>query len=493
MYDVIISGAGPTGLMLSLWLQRKGLSVLTVDKGEGPTTESRALGVQARTLETYDMLGIGGEALGRGQVAESVTYWLDGEPGPSLSFPEMGKGISPHPYLFLLSQAENEAILYEALKKAGGDVRWGCEVTDFEDRGDSVRVSLGEEEAEASYLCGCDGVGSVVRKRMLGDFPGGTYEGLFFVADATLEESLGESRTNVSIESDGIFLAFPMVGERGVRLIGDVPEHSSRPEEMDLEVLSRLSRSHFGVGVESTKWVSTYKVHHRVARHFQKGRVFLLGDAAHVHSPAGGQGMNTGLLDSANLGWKLAAVVKRGASQELLRTYSFERMPFAHKLLRSTDAAFGVVSAKSFVARLLRRFLVPTLFKLADRFSFLQRFLFRQISQTSIEYRHSPLSRDGDLVGSVQAGDRLPWVDDNFDALVSCDWQVHIYGDSFVGHWDTVPVHRFPYGEKAAEVGLLQDAAYLIRPDGYVGLVLQDLDGESLDQYLERWAGTWNS
>lgn len=486
MPEVIISGAGPTGLMLAVWLARKGVDVLIVDKGEGLTQESRALAVQARSMETYDMLGLAEYALERGEIGSEITVWKDRQPRATLAFPEMGKGVSPFPYLFVLSQDENERLLFEELEIAGARVEWNTSLVSYRQDADSVEVTLrsfGEERTvRCHYLCGCDGVQSAVRETMLGDFPGGTYKGHFFVADAVMGES--NRHLNVSLDSGGIFLYFPMKGERRARLLGDLPEG----ENLTLDFLRSKAERHLGMQVESTHWTSQYKVHHRVAERFQQGRVFLLGDAAHVHSPVGGQGMNTGLMDATNLGWKLAAVLRHGADPEILRSYSEEREAFARRLVRTTDTAFEYITQKGALSSFIRTAVLPAFFFLANRFSFVQRLMFRTISQTSINYRGSSLTLDGDHLGKVRAGDRLPWVEsqNNYAPLCSCDWQVHVYGDETLVEVP-VPVHRFRYDDGARAAGFFKNAAYLVRPDGYVGMVLQTLDHDMVTDYLSRF------
>ena len=179
-------------------------------------------------------------------------------------------------------------------------------------------------------------------------------------------------------------------------------------------------------------WFSTYHVHHRVAARFRAGRAFLLGDAAHVHSPVGGQGMNTGIGDAVNLAWKLAAVLNGGAPDRLLATYEQERIGFARRLVATTDRAFTVVTKQGRVARWVRTRLVPLIAPLLFRLAPVRRFLFRTVSQINVNYRNSPLSEGA--AGGVRGGDRLPWVStgpgtDNFAPLASLTWQVHVYGE----------------------------------------------------------------
>ena len=189
------------------------------------------------------------------------------------------------------------------------------------------------------------------------------------------------------------------------------------------------------IDVERVNWFSTYHVHHRVADHFRKGRAFLLGDAAHIHSPVGGQGMNTGIGDAMNLAWKLAAVLHGRADASLLDSYEPERIAFARRLVATTDRAFTGVTSPGAIARRVRLHIVPLLLPLLFGFTAVRRLMFRTVSQTAVNYRASRLSEG--RAGAVHGGDRLPWVKptddgakDNFAPLTSLDWQVHVYGDA---------------------------------------------------------------
>jgi hypothetical protein len=229
-------------------------------------------------------------------------------------------------------------------------------------------------------------------------------------------------------------------------------------------------------------------VHHRVAARFCEGRTFLLGDAAHIHSPVGGQGMNTGIGDAVNLAWKLAAVLKGDAVQSLLDTYEPERIAFARRLVATTDRIFTIVTKRGLIARLVRTRIFPLVVPVLFRLSPVRRFLFRTASQIGVNYRDSRLSAG--VAGSVQGGDRLPWVEtapgeDNFVPLQSLAWQVHVYGESThelaqVCAELNLPLHQFAWRPEMRAAGLLRGALYLVRPDGYVALA----DGHAVSTRL---------
>jgi FAD binding domain-containing protein len=248
------------------------------------------------------------------------------------------------------------------------------------------------------------------------------------------------------------------------------------------------------IDVERVHWFSTYHVHHRVADQFRKGRAFLLGDAAHIHSPAGGQGMNTGIGDAVNLAWKLAAVLNGGADQWLLDSYEPERIAFARRLVATTDQAFRGVTSNATFARRLRLNVVPVMIPLIFTFAATRRFMFRTISQTAVNYRDSSLSEG--RAGTVHGGDRLPWVRadsndvDNFTPLTSLDWQVHVYGGAApeiqaVCKERTLPLHVFPWRLEIGRAGPRRNAVYLVRPDGYVALADPEGRAAAIVSYLD--------
>ena len=243
-----------------------------------------------------------------------------------------------------------------------------------------------------------------------------------------------------------------------------------------------------GIEVRAVHWFSTYHVHHRVARNFRAGRMFLLGDAAHIHSPVGGQGMNTGIGDAIDLAWKLAAVVRGRAAERVLASYEPERRAFAERLVATTDQAFVIATRDGPLARFMRLRVVPAILPAIFSRDFMLRFMFRTISQTNIRYRASPLSSG--RAGSVHGGDRLPWAGDNFAPLASLDWQVHVYGTAAPEIVDCcdrrgIALHEFGWQDAMGKAGLARDAVYLVRPDGYVACADASASAARLAAFLE--------
>ena len=358
----MIVGAGPTGLVLALWLTRFGVSVRVIDKTAEPGTTSRAVGVQARTLELYRQMGIADAMVERGVKVGGVNLWGRGAKAARVPFRHIGEGLSPFPYLLVFPQDAHERLLIERLDALGVKVERRTELARFDQQRDGVRATLkrpdgSEEICEAAYLAGCDGAHSTVREALAINFPGGSYSGLFYVADVEASGPSIDDEIHVDLD-DGDFLGiFPLDGKGRVRLIGRVRQEPSR--ELTFDDIRGRAIEHMRLTITKVNWFSTYRVHHRVADRFREGRAYLLGDAAHIHSPVGGQGMNTGIGDAVNLAWKIAAVLNEGAADSLLNTYEMERIGFARRLVATTDRVFTFVTEPGAVAEFVRLKLVP--------------------------------------------------------------------------------------------------------------------------------------
>ena len=328
------------------------------------------------------------------------------------------------------------------------------------------------------YLCGCDGVRSTVRGIAGIDFSGGTYDHRYYVADA--EVAGGNTDLHVHLGANAFALMLPVRTSGMQRLIGILPD---RPDDAPAPVFDDVRgavESLLNIQVRHVNWFSSYRVHHRVASHFRQRRCFLLGDAAHVHSPVGGQGMNTGIGDAVNLAWKLAKKLHGQAGDALLDTYESERIGFARSLVATTDRAFRAIVAQGVSGRLLRRWLLPHTLPYLSGFERARQLLFKTVSQIQIRYEDSALS--GGHAEQLRGGDRLPWLSDgpqdNFTALRSMDWQLHIYGEPapellHEARALKLPVHCYAFNAAAKLAGLGRDCAYLVRPDGHIALAMQ--------------------
>jgi hypothetical protein len=324
-------------------------------------------------------------------------------------------------------------------------------------------------------------------------FPGGTYDQLFYIADVRIERGFTRDLW-ISLGEHILSLMFPVRSSGMQRLIGLVPPELSNRETLNFEDIRPHAEPLLDIKVREVNWFSTYRVHHRVAGKFRVGHAFLVGDAAHIHSPAGGQGMNTGIGDAVNLGWKLAHVLQGRAAGSLLDSYEPERIAFARTLVSTTDRAFTGIVSEGLVGEFTRRILAPLIFSVGTRFALTRHTIFRTVSQTRIHYPESPLSEGA--AGEVHGGDRLPWTglkgDDNFRVLQSLDWQVHVYGDAGESlqsacHQLNLPLHRFEWNEGVEDAGIKRNALYLVRPDGYIGLASAEQDADHLKSYLDRF------
>ncbi|WAH55749.1 FAD-dependent monooxygenase [Pseudomonas silvicola] len=497
--DVLIVGAGPTGLVLALWLAAQGVRPRIIDLNPQPGTTSRALAVQARTLELYRQLNLTEHVLQHGHTVAAVNLWVKGEPAAHLPFAPIGEGLTPYSFLQIFPQDEHERLLIERLEERGISVERGVELRGFVDQGAQVRVQLQHpdghvESAETRYLAGCDGARSTVRHGLGSGFPGGTYQQVFYVADVQGQGPAFNGELHVDLDEADFLAVFPLAGSGRARLIGTVrDERAARAESLRFEDISHRAIDHLKVQVDQLNWFSTYRVHHRVTEQFRVGRVFLLGDAAHLHSPAGGQGMNTGIGDAINLAWKLASVLNGHADEALLDSYEPERIGFARQLVATTDRVFTFATAQGPMADLLRTRLAPLLIPKALALGPVREWLFRTVSQLTLNYRHSALS-DG-AAGHIHGGDRLPWVNvggrDNFTPLQAIEWQVHVYGKAgddlrAVCASEGLRLHTFDWHADHGHAGFARHALYLVRPDGYVALATGDHPAATLRDYLAR-------
>ncbi|WOS66025.1 FAD-dependent monooxygenase [Sinorhizobium fredii] len=496
--EVLIVGAGPTGLTLALWLVRLGVDIRLIDRSVGPGETSRALAVQARTLEFHRQIGVVDDVLEAGIRLEQLTARTPEKVSAIIPLSKFGEGVSRYSYAFALPQDIHERVLVAHLEEAGVHIERQTELIAFEEKDDGVTVTTRREGVTKTfrtlYICGCDGARSTVRHALGIGFPGGTYDQSFYVADVDGDGEVTRNGMDVCLGSYGFALVMPVRQTGSLRLIGVVPEAHKRDPVITFETIRPEIECHTGIAIKALNWFSTYRVHHRVAERFRGGRAFLLGDAGHIHSPAGGQGMNTGIGDAVNLAWKLAAVLQGRAAASLLDTYETERLAFARVLIKSTDQAFKLVSGRSWLLGLWRRYAMAKVISAITRTKIGSRAFFALISQTGIKYRKSALSSGRS--GAVQGGDRLPWVpfgqSDNHACLTTLDWQVHVYGEiepafgaaiSLAG----IPLHRFDWSTAAGRVGVVRNTAYLVRPDGQIAIVAKQ-DATAFERFIETFA-----
>ncbi|HEX7049851.1 MAG TPA: FAD-dependent monooxygenase [Longimicrobiales bacterium] len=531
--DVLVVGAGPTGLTLAAQLQTFGARLRIIDRLVERGRESRALAVQARSLEVLDALGLADALVSRGNPGARVRIHLD-DAVVDLPVGDIGAADTRFPYVLFVSQAETEGVLGAHLAAVGVTIERGVELTGFEAGSDDVACTLRHRDGRLEivrtrYLAGCDGAHSTVRKGAGIAFGGGAYPQDFMLGDVELEGPLERGIIHAFTGRRGVALFFPLGRPTTWRLIGIEPDGRERADrepttrDLSLAELQAVADAATGgrVRLHDPAWLTRFRLHHRQAAHYRAGRIFLAGDAAHIHSPVGAQGMNTGIQDAWNLGWKLALVTRGAADPALLNSYEAERWPVGRFLLRYTDRLFSAVVAvaRSRLATALRNLLLPHLLPWLMASRSRRARLFRFISQLGIRYRRSPLSREAEprLRRGPLAGDRLP------DAELTRDGhptslqretagpRLHLLLCGAPEAWDDAPVptlrahfgdllavHRLtrtpapgalvdPAGTAFARLGIETAAQYLVRPDGHIAFRCAGTDLEALRRYLERW------
>ncbi len=525
---VLVVGAGPTGLALAAQLAASGVRARLIDRGLDRVHESRALAIQPRTLEVLAGLGVTDELIARGNPAVRLRIHLSGRVFAVPLF-DLGLADTAYPYLLFLSQAETERVLGEHLATVGVHVERGVELTGLSDTADAAVATLrhrdGREEVmPASYVAGCDGAHSTVRGLAGIGFEGSSYPQTFVLADVDAD-GIEPGAAHFFVSDAGMLFFFPLGQPATWRLLAMRPPADRTPPEDPValaEVQALASTYTDGtVQLHDPVWMTNFRLHHRAAAHYRSGRVFLAGDAAHIHSPAGAQGMNTGIQDAINLGWKLAHTLRGVNDPALLDTYEAERAPIGAMVLRFTDRAFSIASSTSPIVRFARTRLAPAVIPLALKARTGRAYAFRTISQLSISYRRSPLALDGRNPprAGPKAGDRLPDASivqegqptSLHRVVAAAGWHLLLCGppDAWTAQTMTrlpgydagfVTVHhltgqnmpgalRDPTGQARRRLGLTgrRTAQYLVRPDGHVGYRAGGTDLAELARYLGRW------
>jgi 2-polyprenyl-6-methoxyphenol hydroxylase-like FAD-dependent oxidoreductase len=388
--DVLIVGAGPVGLMLAAELQRHGATCRIVDRAPQPTDKSKAVVVHARTLEHLDHLELEQSFLAHGTTVHAVSFFVQSKRVVQLHF---GGSDTRYPFVLCIPQSTTENLLGNRLAEAGLQVERRVEFIDFHqsDAGVTSRLrhaSGSVEEVESRYLCGCDGSHSGVREGTGIAFTGLSYEEEWILADVQLQKNAFFARDEVSIfaEPQHFLAIFPLPGDRwrliAVRKIAD-PTEAAAPATV--EEFERLLLHHTGraIPVFDPAWITPFRIGHKHADRLRAGRVFLCGDAAHIHSQVSGQGMNTGLQDAVNLGWKLGLACRGHAQPRLLDTYEEERLPVIRKVLLGTDLATRAVTLRHAVGQQT----VNMLARLLMEFEPVHNYLTRTIAELSMNYR----------------------------------------------------------------------------------------------------------
>src|SRR5215217_1469060 len=503
--DVIIIGAGPTGLSLACQLIRYGIDFVVVEKNATVTPYSKAIGVQARTLEIYDQIGLGETAIAKGTIASRVRLIEGGEVRGEMNLGNFGKDLSQYPYMLMLEQSKTEELLYDFVRGHGRDVCWKTELENFSQDATGVTAQVktpsGESETiRGKFLVGCDGASSPVRHGLGLTFGGSTFERLFYVADARVDWDLPHDALHVCLAKDVFVAFFPMPGENRYRVVGTFPEGKNEEQgEVVYEEIEREIKEQAKLNLElsDVRWFSFYKVHSRRVNKFSEGRCFLAGDSAHIHSPAGAQGMNTGIQDAYNLAWKLALVVKGIAREELLDTYNEERLANAQRLLESTDRMFELAAGSNWLMSLFRTTIFPPVAGFVASLESVSKRIFPLISQIGINYRKAALSQHtDDEPDDVKAGDRLPYflIDGQsiFDKLKEPKFHLLLFSNSDRSEAceefrsELVDCYVIPITERVKEIFEREDDfSVFLRPDNYIAFMSSGVTLGMVEEYLQ--------
>jgi 4,5-epoxidase len=483
--DITVVGAGPTGLVLACGLLGAGIPVRVVDGADGPAVTSRALGLQPRGIEVLDRLGALGDLPDRSIGIGRVAIHVNGEPLGDLEVGRVTKLVTRRG--LLISQAEIEGELRRRLAELGGEIEWGTSLVGVEQDDDGVLVTTtGGRTARTDWLVGCDGAHSAVRKAAGIGFPGAPLVERFLLADVHVDLPLDRDAVAVWLRGEDLLAAFPLPG--GVwRLMAPAPDGFADDGDI-ATTLTGLLREQVGLSdvvVTSTAWTSSFRFHRRLAERYRSGRVLLAGDAAHIHSPFGGQGMNTGLGDAENLAWKLALVASGRAEASLLDTYEAERRPIAEGVLSSTSGMTRVMIGESPLARLLRDHVVVPMMNRG----FVQKAMWEKSSQLKITYRGGPLG-GGRFGRGPRLGDRVPdrpctrpdGTETRLHAELGFRWVL-------LGGEECARVARKRLGEDRVTVLPIDGDTVLVRPDGHLGWRGQEAP-DALDSWLTGILGT---
>lgn len=500
--EVIIIGAGPTGLSLACQLIRHGVDFVIIDTKENTTPFSRAIGVQARTLEIYDQMGTADKLIALGKPAEKVRMIEGGFVRGEAVLKNIGSGMSAYPFMLVVEQGKHEKLLYEYIREHGRDVHWqtGLESFTQDDSGVVATVKSADGNVEtinAKYLVGCDGAKSLVRHTLGLTFEGDTVGRLFYVADVQVNWEFPHDALQICLAKQTLTAFFPMVGENRYRILGTFPEGREAVEgDILYEEIERQIQldTEMELDISHVNWFSVYKVHSRAVNKFSEGRCFVAGDAAHIHTPAGGQGMNTGIQDGYNLAWKLAMAVNGNADATLLDTYNEERLRNAHHLLRTTDRLFELGASDEWFISFVRTHIFPHVLGFALSLDAVKNAIFPLVSQIGINYADSSLSETKGSF-SVKAGDRMPWfaIDGAsiYDLLRTPKFHLLAFGDMdpaiderFSSILDSQQLAIGPEVSKA--FGTDGPFVVLLRPDNYIGLISNDLNAGVVNEYLGR-------
>jgi 2-polyprenyl-6-methoxyphenol hydroxylase-like FAD-dependent oxidoreductase len=490
--NVLVVGAGPTGLTLAAQLLARGIPTRIIDKDPGTPRLSRAIGIGARTLETLNAMGIVERFLDEGHRTRGISVYSGNR---RLVKIDMAYSGSRYRFQLHLPQQRTEELLRERVAELGGGVERGMELVDISEDGDGVVATVHDgtgrvSRITAGFLVGCDGAHSRVRHLLDVPFLGQPYPWDWLFADARLDWSGRSDAVHVFAHPNGLPLACVPITPHLWRLSLPTPgDRGGVPPTLE-EIQTLVGeRGPGGMAVSDPETLTCLRCQIRSTSTYRRGRVLLAGDAVHIHSPAGGQGMNTGMLDATNLAWKLALVVGGHTTDTLLDSYGEERRPVATEVLRFSQSLVQFATAPRSLKRTARDAALP-----AFRLPPLQRRLARRMSQTSVSYPNSPLARPGRVAGLPEPGQRMPDVEvDGPHGPGTLYAALRSGRHVLIGEPGTeTGVAGGPYRELVdvcSARSATRGGTALVRPDGYVAAVGTAGEMASILGYLRDLSG----
>ena len=540
--EVLVIGAGPTGLMAANLLRRSGIDVRVVEARSEPSAESRAGIMSCRSLELFNSLGLSDRLLENGTITTSIDFFVSGKLAGALQYDRAHANDTPFQFSLMIPQSRTERVLISALDDLNFTVDRDVTITDIEQDASEVRLKGKRKDGtpvsmRAAWVVGADGSRSIVRQAQKVSFEGAEYAQNFLIGDVKVDWTLDHSTFRCFLHADRLGLFLPLEGDRMQRVMTtdiNTSKGESGPETAPLALETSQESFREASQMEATLrdpvWLTRFRTHHRMVDRYRVGRTFLAGDAAHIHSPAGGQGMNTGLQDAANLAWKLARVIRAGADQALLDTYESERLPVARDVIRFTDLLFSAAAGQTGWRAALRDALAPLAIGSATHLDILQGKAFRKGAQIDIEYPRSryvggtdkpgvesPTAYPGfrapnarisqhrdvfDLIAGYRftllALSRKPLLKEHVDELAELladlpdDVDAHIVARlTFGRHPKVEPAEVVEVFDRYELPGPDDQAVLLVRPDGYVTWRGEGLDVAGARAFLsDRFAFT---
>jgi 2-polyprenyl-6-methoxyphenol hydroxylase-like FAD-dependent oxidoreductase len=520
--EVLIVGAGPAGLMMACQLALHHIRFRIIDKKEHPTNYSGALIIQARSVEILHQMGIAQKVIQQGIIANNICILFNGKSLLKIPVKNIGSGLTPFPYLLMVEQSKTEQLLTNVINDHGFRIERGTALVRFSHDKQGVTAQLinqdgKEETVKAQYLIAADGGQSTIRKQLKIPFIGKAHQKSLFIMDCKARTDLLSDEICFSISDKTISGFFPLINGKW-RIDGTIPVELESKELLTFDDVEKhfSERIRMSTKLYNPDWFSVFHSHQSCATSFQQSCCFLIGDAAHVHSPIGAQGMNSGIQDAFNLGWKLAFVLRRKAKPGLLDSYTTERLPIAQNIIRTTDHVFNLATSDRFFSKTFRLYLFPlmvkSLFPILGNRNWIRQYFFKSISEIGIQYRKSVLShqafKDISLFRSPIAGDRLPYIL-FYENGKEINIQEKVKGTSFhlflftrdlpsleiinlakkYNHILSFEIISFSFKNNHLfkRLGIKNNGCCLVRPDLYIAFQSDKPQAKELESYLEHF------